>query len=59
MRRCIYIFVAFLALTSLAESVLGQKKQACATFAEVNKKFANEAAVRNTSIKEMQRAGCS
>jgi len=48
-------------LLKLAMSLdkLGQKKQACSTFAEVNKKFANEAAVRNTSIKEMQRAGCS
>ncbi len=48
-------------LLKLAMSLnkLGQQKQACKTFAEVNKKFANEAAVRNTSIKEMQRAGCS
>lgn len=48
-------------LLKLAMSLnkLGQKKQACATFAEVNSKFASETAVRNTSIKEMQRAGCS
>jgi tol-pal system protein YbgF len=47
-------------LLKLAMSLdkLGQKKQACSTFAEVNKKFASEAAVRNISIKEMQRAGC-
>lgn len=47
-------------LLKLAMSLdkLGQKKKACATFAEVNKKFANEAAVRNASLKEMQRAGC-
>ena len=38
---------------------LGQKKQACSTFAEVNKKFAKQASLRNTSLKEMQRAGCS
>ena len=38
---------------------LGQKKQACSTFAEVNKKFAKQASVHNTSLKEMQRAGCS
>jgi len=48
-------------LLKLAMSLdkLGQKKKACATFAEVNKKFAKEAAVRNASLKEMQRAGCS
>ncbi len=47
-------------LLKLAMSLdkLGQKKKACATFAEVNKKFAKEAAVRNASLKEMQRAGC-
>jgi len=38
---------------------LGQTKQACSTFAEVNKKFASQASLRNTSLKEMQRAGCS
>ena len=38
---------------------LGQKKQACSTFAEVNKKFGKKASLRNTSLKEMQRAGCS
>lgn len=38
---------------------LGQKKQACSTFAEVNKKFGKQATLRNTSLKEMQRAGCS
>jgi len=48
-------------LLKLAMSLdkLGQKKQACATFGEVNKKFASEAAVRNASLKEMQRAGCN
>lgn len=48
-------------LLKLAMSLdkLGQKKQACATFGEVNKKFAKEAAVRNASLKEMQRAGCN
>jgi tol-pal system protein YbgF len=48
-------------LLKLAMSLdkLGQKKKACATFAEVNKKFAKEAAVRNASLKEMQRAGCN
>ena len=48
-------------LLKLAMSLdkLGQKKKACATFAEVNKKFAEEAAVRNASLKEMQRAGCN
>lgn len=38
---------------------LGQRKQACSTFAEVNKKFGKQASLRNTSLKEMQRAGCS
>lgn len=38
---------------------LGQKKQACSTFAEVNKKFGKKASLRNSSLKEMQRAGCS
>ncbi len=38
---------------------LGQKKQACSTFAEVNKKFGEKTSLRNTSLKEMQRAGCS
>lgn len=38
---------------------LGQKKKACSTFAEVNKKFGKQASLRNTSLKEMQRAGCS
>jgi tol-pal system protein YbgF len=38
---------------------LGQKKQACSTFAEVNKKFAKQTSIRNMSLKEMQRAGCS
>ena len=38
---------------------LGQKKQACSTFAEVNKKFGKKASLRNRSLKEMQRAGCS
>jgi tol-pal system protein YbgF len=48
-------------LLKLAMSLdkLGQKKQACATFGEVNKQFAREAAVRNASLKEMQRAGCN
>jgi len=48
-------------LLKLAMSLnkLGQKKQACSTFAEVNKKFAEEASLRNTSLNEMQRAGCS
>ncbi len=38
---------------------LGQKKKACSTFAEVNKKFGKQASLRNSSLKEMQRAGCS
>ncbi len=37
---------------------LGQKKKACSTFAEVNKKFGKQASLRNKSLKEMQRAGC-
>ena len=43
----------------MALNKLGQKKQACSTFAEVNKKFGKKASLRNTSLKEMQRAGCS
>ena len=48
-------------LLKLAMSLdkLGQKKQACATFAEVNKTFATQANVRNASLKEMKRAGCT
>lgn len=38
---------------------LGQKKKACSTFAEVNKKFGKQASLRDSSLKEMQRAGCS
>ncbi len=38
---------------------LGQKKKACSTFAEVNKKFGKQASLRDKSLKEMQRAGCS
>ena len=48
-------------LLKLAMSLdkLGQKQQACATFAEVNKTFARQANVRNASLKEMKRAGCT
>jgi tol-pal system protein YbgF len=37
---------------------LGQKPQACGTFAEVAKEFPKSASLRNQAIKEMQRAGC-
>ena len=37
---------------------LGQKPQACSTFAEVTKQYPTAANVRNEAIKEMKRAGC-
>lgn len=37
---------------------LGQKPQACSTFAEVAKQYPTAANIRNEAIKEMKRAGC-
>lgn len=47
-------------LLKLAMSLqqLGQKPQACTTFAEVTKQYPTAANVRNEAIKEMKRAGC-
>jgi tol-pal system protein YbgF len=42
----------------LSLNQLGQKPQACSSFAEVAKQFPKAAAVRNQAIKEMQRGGC-
>lgn len=37
---------------------LGQKPKACGAYAEVTRKFATAAAVRNQALLEMKRAGC-
>ncbi len=39
-------------------SRLGQKPKACGAYAEVTKKYATAAAVRNKALLEMKRAGC-
>ncbi len=37
---------------------LGQKPQACSTYAQVTKQYPKSASLRNQALKEMQRTGC-